>query len=169
MKSIIIRRAEFADIERIMKIIRQGKEQIRRMNSHQWQKGYPGVEHITADIEKGYGYVLHRESCIIAYAAVITDGEPAYNEIKGKWLTDLPYMVVRRLAVADEMKQKGIATFFIQKIEELAKQNGIHSLRGDTSFDNLYMQKILFALDFTCCGEICYDRGKRKAYEKRIG
>jgi GNAT superfamily N-acetyltransferase len=168
--NIIIRKAECTDIERILEIIRQAKEQMRRMNSRQWQDVYPAVEHITGDIDKGYGYVLCGESGVIAYAAVIFDGEPAYKKIQGKWLTDFPYVVVHRLAVAEEMKQKGIATFFMQKIEELGKQNGIRSFRVDTNFDNLYMQKILFALDFTYCGEIYYDPGgKRKAYEKRIG
>ncbi|MDR0231203.1 MAG: GNAT family N-acetyltransferase [Dysgonamonadaceae bacterium] len=167
--NITIRKAKYADVERILEIIRQAKEQMRRMNSRQWQEDYPAEEHITGDIEKGYGYVLCGKTGVIAFAAVIFDGEPAYDKIDGKWLTDFPYVVVHRLAVADEMKQKGIATFFMRKIEELAKQNNIRSFRVDTNFDNLYMQKILFALDFTSCGDIYYDKGKRMVYEKRIG
>lgn len=162
------RKAKQVDAERIWQIILQAKEQMRRMNSRQWQDGYPAIENITSDIEKGYGYVLCEDSDVIAYGAVIFDGEPAYGNIQGKWLTDLPYLVVHRLAVADEVKKQGVATFLMQKIQELGQQKGTGSFRVDTNFDNLYMQKILFALGFTYCGEIYYDKNPRRAYEKII-
>jgi N-acetylglutamate synthase-like GNAT family acetyltransferase len=160
------RKAKQTDIERVWQIILQAKEQLRRMNSRQWQDGYPAIENIENDIVNGYGYVLCGDKGVIAYGAVIFDGESAYNDISGKWLSDLPYAVVHRLAVADEVKNRGMATLFMQKIQELCKQKDIRSFRIDTNFDNLYMQKILFALDFTCCGEIFYDRNQRRAYEK---
>ncbi|GHU79476.1 N-acetyltransferase [Bacteroidia bacterium] len=164
----LFRKAEQGDTERIWQIILQAKEQMRRMNSRQWQDGYPAVENIASDIEKGYGYVLCEDSGVMAYGAVVFDGEPAYGDIHGKWLTDLPYVVVHRLAVADEVKNRGIATFFMQKVQALAKQKGIGSFRVDTNFDNLYMQKMLFTLDFTYCGEVFYDQNQRRAYEKII-
>ncbi|MDR1631681.1 MAG: GNAT family N-acetyltransferase, partial [Dysgonamonadaceae bacterium] len=145
----IFRKAEKTDIERVWQIILQAKEQLRRMNSRQWQDGYPTMGNIENDIANGYGYVLCKDKGVIAYGAVILDGEPAYNNIQGKWLSDLPYVVVHRLAVADEVKNKGMATLFMQKVQELSKQKGVNSFRVDTNFDNLYMQKILFVLDFT--------------------
>jgi len=163
----LFRKAKQPDAERIWQIIMQAKEQMRRMNSRQWQDGYPAVENIANDIENGYGYVLCQEDRVIAYGAVIFDGEPTYNNIQGKWLTDLPYVVLHRLAVADEMKNRGVATAFMQKVMELAKQKGIGSFRIDTNFDNLYMHKMLYALDFTYCGEIFTARNQqRNAYEK---
>jgi N-acetylglutamate synthase-like GNAT family acetyltransferase len=165
---ITFRKAKATDAQRIWQIILQAKEQIRLLNSRQWQDGYPAMENIVADIENGYGYVLCRNRDVIAYGAIIFDGEPAYDNIDGRWLTHLPYVVVHRLAVADEMKNRGIATLFMRKVEELCRQKGIQSFRVDTNFDNVYMQKILFALDFTYCGEIFYDQNPRRAYEKRI-
>jgi N-acetylglutamate synthase-like GNAT family acetyltransferase len=165
---IAFRKAETTDIKRIWEIILQAKEQMRQMNSRQWQEGYPTIENINNDIEREYGYVLCNENGVIAYAAVIFNGEPAYETIQGKWFTAPPYVVVHRLAVADEMKNRGIATLFMQRIEELAHQKGMKSFRVDTNFDNLFMQKILFALDFTYCGEVYYDKNQRRAYEKSI-
>jgi GNAT superfamily N-acetyltransferase len=167
--TITFRKAELTDVERIWQIILQAKEQMRLMNSRQWQDGYPAIENIIGDIENGYGYVLCRESGVIAYGAIIFDGEPAYENIQGKWLTNQPYVVAHRLAVADEVKNRGIATLFMQKTEDLSRKKGLHSFRVDTNFDNLYMQKILFDLDFTYCGEIFYDKNSRRAYEKRLG
>ncbi|KAA6302860.1 MAG: hypothetical protein EZS26_001030 [Candidatus Ordinivivax streblomastigis] len=161
-------KAEKADAERIWQIILQAKAQMRQMNSQQWQDSYPAIENISSDIENGYGYVLSKESSVIAYGAVIFDGEPAYETIQGKWLNNYPYVVVHRLAVADEVKNRGIATMFMREVEKLSKGKGIRSFRVDTNFDNVFMQKILVDLEFTYCGEIFYDKNMRRAYEKRI-
>jgi GNAT superfamily N-acetyltransferase len=163
---LTFRKTEREDIERVWQIILQAKEQLHRMNRRQWQDGYPAVENIANDIANAYGYVLCGNKGVVAYGAVIFDGEPAYNHINGRWLSNLPYAVVHRLAVADEVKNRGMATLFMQKVQELCKQKNIRSFRVDTNFDNLYMQKILSVLDFTYCGEIFYDRNQRKAYEK---
>ncbi len=165
---MLFRKATPADIERIWQIILQAKEQMRLRNSLQWQDGYPAVENIRHDINQAYGYVLCFNNHIIAYAAVTFDGEPAYNTIQGKWLTTPPYVVVHRLAVADEMKKQGIGTYFMQQVEELSRKNNIHSFRVDTNFDNYYMQKILAKLDFHYCGEIKYEHGVRMAYDKTL-
>ncbi|MCL1937571.1 MAG: GNAT family N-acetyltransferase [Candidatus Azobacteroides sp.] len=165
-KAIIFRKAEKEDFERIWQIILEAKEQMRQMNSKQWQESYPARENIAGDIAKEYAYVLCENGEAIAYAAVIFSGEPAYNRIEGKWLTDFPYVVVHRLAVADKKKNQGIATFFMQQIEAFSRQKGMKSFRVDTNFDNVYMQKILCTLEFTYCGEIVYDQGRRRAYEK---
>ncbi len=165
-ETIIFRKAIPADTWRIWQIILQAKEQMRLRGSEQWQNGYPTLENITLDIDNQYGYVLCLNDDVVAYGAVIFDGEPAYVSIEGKWLTDSLYVVVHRLAVADEMKQKGIATLFMQEVEMLSRKNGVFSFRVDTNFDNLYMQKILVKLGFTYCGEITYESGARRAYEK---
>ena len=167
MDGIQLRKAQVSDVERIWQIILQAKEQMRLRNSRQWQDGYPAVENIAGDIANGYGYVLLREEEVIAYAAVIFDGEPVYNSIHGAWLSDYPYVVVHRVAVADEMKRQGIATLFMQKIEELSREKGIRSFRVDTNFDNVFMLKMFVRLGFVYCGEVFYQGvNRRMAYEK---
>ncbi|MDR1764314.1 MAG: GNAT family N-acetyltransferase [Dysgonamonadaceae bacterium] len=167
-EKIIFRKAEKADAERIMEIIAQAKEQMRLRGSRQWQDGYPAMENIRNDIEKGYGFVLEYEAITIAYAAVIFDGEPAYNLIEGRWLSNCPYVVVHRLAVADEMKNRGVATGFMRRIEQYARECGLRSFRIDTNFDNEFMLKMLDRLGFAFCGEVRMRSGLRRAYEKLL-
>ena len=102
------RKAEPADAERIMEIIRQAQAQMRALGSLQWQDGYPARTDIDNDIARGYGYVFEKsdaaeepaaaktpQKCdkgrvsgaVIAYGAVVFDGEPAYGAIDGAWLT----------------------------------------------------------------------------------
>ena len=44
---------------------------------------------------------------MVAYAAIIFGIEPAYNDIKGKWLTNGEYATVHRVAVSETLKGKG--------------------------------------------------------------
>jgi len=166
-ESIIFRKATLEDIDPIWQIILQAKERMRLRGSRQWQSGYPAIENIISDVEKGYGYVLCSCNCVIAYAAVIFDGEQAYDSIKGNWLSDQAYVVVHRLAVADKMTQQGIATLFFEKVEELSRNNKIFSFRVDTNFDNQYLLKILEKSGFDYCGDVFYEKsGVRMAFEK---
>lgn len=161
------RKATNGDADRIWEIIQQAQVQMRRLNSKQWQNGYPAPANIASDIEQGYGYVLSCEGRVIAYGAVIFDGEPAYEKLDGKWLSDAPYVMVHRLAVADEAKQRGIAIEFMHRVEELSRSKGIKSFRVDTNFDNYYMLKVLAKLGFVYCGEVVY-RDPRQAFEKLL-
>ena len=142
---------------------------MRSLNSTQWSDDYPTFETILGDIAKGYGYVLRNdERQTIAYGAVAFNGEPAYASIDGEWPDDLPYVVVHRLAVADEAKRRGIAAIFMRETEKLSLRRGVRSFRVDTNFDNIYMQKVLAKSGFVYCGEVAYERGPRMAYAKTI-
>ncbi len=154
-----------------MEIIRQAQAQMRARGSAQWQDGYPALPDIEADIACGRGIaaVATKEMRIVAYAAVAYDGEPAYDCIEGRWLTDGPYVVVHRLAVADEAKGRGTATALLRHAETEARGKGMRSFRIDTAHDNQYMLRMLRTLEFTYCGRVRYRSGERLAYEKPLG
>lgn len=166
--SFTFRPATAADNARIWEIVQQAKAQMHREKRQQWDESYPTPEHIANDIGNGYGYVLCDGEHIIAYGAIAFDGEPTYRTIRGEWLSDLPYVVVHRLAVADEAKGRGVATVFMQEVEKLCSEKGVRSFKVDTNFDNLGMQKILERRGFTYCGEISYQGASRRAYEKLL-
>lgn len=155
-----------ADHPRIWEIIQQAKAQMYREHKQQWSEAYPAPANITSDIQNGYGYVLCSNNRAIAYCAAVFDGEPAYLNIRGKWLSEQPYVVVHRLAVADEAKRQGIAAKLMLEVETLSIQKGVYSFKVDTNFDNFYMQKLLSKLGFSQCGEVQYQQGARIAYEK---
>lgn len=160
--------AEKNDLTRIMEIIGQAKNQMYREGKRQWDDSYPARQHIAADIDAGNGYVLFLSGRVIAYGAIVFSGEPAYTSIQGRWLSDRQFVVLHRLAVADEVKRQGIATRFMEEAENLSRAKGFHSSRIDTNCDNVYMQRILEKRNFIYCGEIFYERGSRMAYEKLI-
>lgn len=163
------RKAEEADLERIWVIIGQAKAQMRQLGSHQWDEHYPTFETIQQDIETGNGYVFCKGNTVVAYGVISFDGEPVYNDIDGQWTNELPYMIVHRLAVADEMKRQGMAKRFMLEAEEVSRQKGIYNFRVDTNYDNEYMLHLIDSLGFQYTGEVRY-RGNniRKAFEKCI-
>ena len=157
------------DLERICTIIRQAQAQMRLRGSRQWQNGYPAAAHITDDIDRGYGHVLCTHTgLVVAYGAVVFDGEPAYDAIDGQWLTDEPYVLVHRIAVADGERGRGVAAEFLHRVETLAQERGVKAFRIDTNFDNQTMLRLLERTGFTYCGKVVYRSGERLAYEKRI-
>lgn len=123
---MILRKAVFSELPFIWEILQQAIEQRRLSGSDQWQDGYPNQQVVTDDITNGH-----------AYAAIIFDTEPAYTDIKGNWLTNDDYVVVHRVATANAVKGKGVATHLFMLIENLCVQQKVYSIKVDTNFDNI--------------------------------
>jgi len=163
---MILRKAQTSEAIDIWNILQQAIEQRRKEGSDQWQNGYPNEQTVHDDISKGYAYVLANNDVIIAYAAIIFDKEPAYENIEGHWLTHGDYVVVHRVATSEAVKGKGIATQLFEMLETLCFEKKVFSIKVDTNFDNVPMMKILNRLQYTYCGEIFFSGAMRKAYEK---
>ncbi|AYO57745.1 GNAT family N-acetyltransferase [Chryseobacterium sp. 6424] len=162
----IYRKANMADRDQIWEILRQGIERRKKEGSRQWQDGYPNIDSVTDDINKGFGYVIEVSSRIAVYAAVIHETEPAYENIEGKWLSDDDYMVVHRVAVADEFAGQGLASLIFDEIEKQVQQQQIPSIKVDTNYDNAAMLRIFEKRDYQYCGEVYFRGSARKAFQK---
>jgi GNAT superfamily N-acetyltransferase len=164
-----LRLANLSELDTIWEILQDAIAQRKRDGSQQWQQGYPNLETVTKDIQDGYGYVVVENEEVVAYAAIIFGVEPNYAEIKGKWLSEGDYTVVHRVATAEAVKGKGVATQLFVLIEELSRSKGIFSIKVDTNFDNQPMLRILEKLSYTNCGEIFFGGATRMAFEKLLG
>lgn len=165
----VLHPAEMPDRHDIWEIIHQAIIRRKLDGSTQWQDGYPNMETIEKDIRDQQGYVLRHEDRIIAYAALIYNDEPAYDQIEGNWLSEFPFLVIHRVAVSDQMAGKGIATLLLRKIESYAHQKQIPSIRADTNFDNYAMLKVLEKSGYQYCGKVLIRGDERLAFEKLIG
>lgn len=161
------RQAVTEDSNTIWNILLGAKERRRKEGSLQWQDGYPNPETVANDIDKGFGYVLEDgNNNVIAYAALIPNYEPAYEDIEGQWLTNGDFLVVHRVAISEDFLGKGMATLVMKKIENYAVTHKIPSIKVDTNFDNAPMLKILEKLEYQYCGEVHFRGAARKAFEK---
>lgn len=162
------RKATASDIPQIWKIMQQAIVRRKNDGSQQWQDGYPNETVIELDITKGIGYVITDDTTIAVYAAILFNDEPAYEQLKGTWLTTDDFAVVHRVAVSDDYLGKGLAQKMFLFTEDVAKTNNIFSIKVDTNFDNFPMLKILEKLGYTYCGEVFFRGSARKAFEKVV-
>lgn len=165
---MLLRKAKESEIAHIWKIVEGAIERRRLDGSEQWQNGYPDLRTIQSDFENGFGYVVDRDDDVVGYGAIIFDDEPAYNDIKGKWLSSGSYVVVHRLTVSSNAIGKGVAKFFLNALESLAIGNQVHSTKVDTNFDNVAMLHILNKLGYTYCCEVLFSGSYRMAFEKML-
>ncbi len=163
-----LRKATLSELQVVWAILRQAIQQRKQDGSEQWQNGYPNEQTVLEDITDGSAYVLVDNDLIVAYAAIIFGIEPAYTDIKGKWLTNDDYVVVHRVATSNEVKGKGIATQLFKLIEDLCAAQNTYSIKVDTNFDNVPIIRILDRLNYTYCGEIFFGGASRLAYEKKL-
>lgn len=160
--------ANNSDIPLIWEILQKAIIRRKLDGSDQWQDGYPNPEVIKDDIEKGVGFVLTEEDVIIGYSAVLINDEPAYAKIEGKWLSNEDFVVLHRVAIADQHLGKGLAKRILAFIEDLALSHDIYSVKADTNYDNLAMMKTFENSGYTYCGEVYFRGSPRKAYEKLL-
>lgn len=161
-----IRQAFPNEIGAIMTVIESARIALAEAGSSQWQgaDGYLTEEIIFDDVLKGQAYVGIIDGQIVSYAAVVTDGEPAYEKIyDGDWKHhNNRYVTFHRIAVLREFTgQKNAQTF----IQGLIEGTDAHDFRCDTHEKNLVMQHILEKLGYVYCGKVPID-GERLAYQK---
>ena len=162
------RKANNNDVAGIMEIISAAVDRMLSEGKCQWSKTYPQTEHVLADIERGYAYVLESDGRVVAYGAVVFTGEPAYNDLEGEWLTDGDYVVVHRMAVAIDSQRRGVGLEYLGNVCRLAASQGVWAFRIDTNFDNERMMGLLKKAGFEFTGLVHYPQGERRAYEKIV-
>ena len=157
-----IRPAAEADIPAILDVMAAAKGIMRASgNAHQWAEGYPGPEHIRADIARDGAFVLEEAGAVAGYFAFLASPEPTYAKIyKGTWLDDtLPYHVIHRMASYPDVHHifSDIMDFCLA-IDR--------NIRIDTHRDNTIMQHNIVKHGFGYCGIIYLASGdERLAYQ----
>ncbi len=157
-----IRKTAEADLAQIAKIYENAKRFMRETgNPNQWNSDRPNMLSAREDMENGVGYVAEENGEILAVFMFSQDPDPTYAKIYGgAWLSDAPYGVIHRIAVARQ--GQGIIG---KCIDECFKR--CQNLRIDTHRDNAPMQRALLKRGFKYCGIIYLANGdERLAYQK---
>ena len=160
----MIRRATYDDVPVLMDVFRKARGIMRSSgNMNQWNDGYPSEEVVRKDIDNGHCVVLCEEGEVVATMAFIPGPDPTYAEIyDGGWLSDAPYHVIHRIAVAEPGHNAAKAL-----LDWGFGQAG--SIRIDTHKDNVIMHHVLSKYGFTHCGVILLANGDpREAYQKDL-
>ena len=149
------------DLDNVLNIYQTAREyMIRNGNDNQWGNIHPPKELIIDDIKQNKSHVCIKDKNIAAVFYFNIEEEPTYAKIDGKWLNDLPYGVIHRIARAKDYK--GVGTFCINWC-----YNQCNNIRIDTHKDNKPMLKLLDKLGFIYCGIIWLkNKNERLAFQK---
>ncbi|MCI8367345.1 MAG: GNAT family N-acetyltransferase [Eggerthellaceae bacterium] len=147
------------EIDRVMEILTDGREALAELGIDQWQQGYPHREAIEADVAWGESYVAEQDGRLLGTCMVTFRGDPNYDEIDGKWLTESVaseprYAAIHRVAVAADARGLGVAKFLMASAEALARETDCESVRVDTHPGNFPMRNLALRCGFEKCGVI---------------
>lgn len=164
---IDFRTALLKDYDDCWNVIDQARQQMIESGRHQWTPDYPSRQNILDDINNGNAYVVTVDGKIAVYGAVILNGEPAYDYLDGKWITNGNYYVVHRFACLPQLQREGFAQIFLKKLSSTCQVEKVPSIKVDTNYDNFPMIHLLSIMGYCYCGIITYGtRGKRLAFER---
>ena len=135
------------ELERVMKIIEDGREFLKEQGVNQWQHGSPSRDEIINDINEGISYVYEKSGEIVA-TAMLTTFDADYENSPTFWSRNSSYLAIHRLAAAKKFRHQGITREFMQAICFFAKSQNIKFLRIDTHLDNEIMRKFLSRFGF---------------------
>jgi GNAT superfamily N-acetyltransferase len=168
------RQTEEADLPRIMEIVGDARESLRRHGVDQWQGPYPTEDIFLADIAHGESCVILHGAETAAFFTLSTRPEPAYDDIRdGKWTAGAGWCVLHRCAVAKAYRGSGMAEAMLRFVEERARSLGCRSIRVDTHRKNKPMQRMLRDAGYRYRGNITIDSEPghdpgRQCYEKLL-
>ena len=78
---MIFRKTVIDDLKIVMKIIEDGKNQLKKLGINQWQNGYPNEKDILKDIENNESYVVEISGQIVGTAVISFKKEKNYEKI----------------------------------------------------------------------------------------
>jgi len=158
--------AKTHELDLCIAILREGRAFQQEQGFTQWTDDYPTPALIEQDIREQQGYLFKIDGEAAGYMYLSFDGDPTYPSIEGKWLSDIPYIVVHRIALSRRFAGRGLSTAAFGEIQKLCEEKGLHSIRIDTDKKNHRMQHVLEKNGFTFCGYVLFDGDKKWAYEK---
>lgn len=162
----LLKLAQPKDVSKCYGIIKSAKEFQKEQGFIQWTDDYPNEATIQNDIQTKKGYIITEDNEIAGYMCIDFSGEPAYENIEGKWDTEQPYAVIHRMAFSEKYRGKGLSHIALSLIESLCLSKEVKSIRVDTDFQNKRMQYVLEKGGFSNCGVIVFQGSGKLAYEK---
>ena len=164
------RRARIDEIDEIMEAVEDSRAILKEQGNGQWQDGYPCREDFERDIRncRLFAVVDRENPSVLVGVAAFTYYEEDYDHLyEGAWHSDLPYMVMHRVALKAAYRGQGYGKDLFEAFIQQAKKEGYRSLRIDTHEGNDVMRHLISRAGFEYCGKAILPPNKdRMVFEK---
>lgn len=153
-----IEKAKLSDYERIIDILKDGRNQLAEKGIDQWQGDYPNPQHVKEDVKNGFAYLVHSDDDeTVGTFTILPAPDHAYDELDGDWLLDTDkYLTIHRVAIHSDHAGQGYASKLFKAVIDHVKnhRDDIDSLRIDTHEDNHAMQHLITKSGFKRVGTL---------------
>lgn len=153
-----IHKATMDDLDTLVEILKDGRNQLAERGVDQWQGDYPNVSHVKEDIEQGVAYLVKSDNDeTVGALAIINAPDHFYDQIDGHWLIETDdYVTIHRVAIHSQHAGKGYASqLFINVIKYLKiHRPKLKSIRLSTNENNLAMQRVITKNGFRKVGTL---------------
>lgn len=160
--------AKLTDVDAIMEIISLTVDEMKSYNNTQWDENYPQAKDFEKDIEQGDLYLDIENDEVKGFICVNYIEPDEYKDLK--WSSNEKCMVIHRMAVSPNFRNKGVGTKLMKCAEALAIENGVKYLKTDTYSINEKMNSLFKKFNYELIGEMSF-LGKEKpfyCYEKML-
>lgn len=151
-------KAKLSDYDRVMAILKDGRDQLAEKGIDQWQGDYPNPQHVKEDVQHGYAYLVHSDDHqTVGTFTILPAPDHAYDELDGQWLTETDkYLTIHRVAIHSAHAGRGYASRLFEAVIDHVKNHHpeIESLRIDTHEDNQAMQHLITKSGFKRVGTL---------------
>lgn len=143
-----------ADFEAVAQLYR---EVVRHLESHinypKWSITHPSRQYIRDSIAHERQYLCTVDGT--AAGAFVLSADPEGDYAAGDWSVPLhegEFLVVHALAVSPEFSRRGIGTFMVEQILQIARRQGFRAVRLDVVPDNVPAARLYESAGFTYAG-----------------
>ena len=137
---MMIRKAEYKDLETLDLLSVRVIEAMHKDGIFQWQLSYPRKGHFQADIDSENLYVYESNGTIVGVMALYEENDPPYRSIT--WLRNHS-MVIHRILVDPHHQHQRVAHNLLYFALEQCRFNKYDSLKIDTHPSNYKMRHFL--------------------------
>ena len=148
-----VEKALLSDINELMACYELARNRmINEGNLTQWDNKVVFEKEIEEYINRNLLYKVLSNDEIVGCFAYILTGDNAYSIIKGNWLNNSKYVTIHK--IMSKYNNKGIGSFMIDIVKNMAINDGIYNIKIDTHKNNISMNKFLINKGFKLCGLI---------------
>ncbi|WP_060874473.1 GNAT family N-acetyltransferase [Myroides odoratus] len=162
----MIRQIAASDMNEIVKVLRQVKQDMYSKGIDQWDEHYPNEKTIQEDLDKKQAYIYSENGEVLAYMVINQEYDIEYNDLN--WSTSTPFIVIHRLFVKPTAQGKGISSQMIQYVEQYAIENNYASIRFDAYALNNTANAVYLKKGYTLVGTVQFRKGVFNCYEKGL-
>ena len=164
-----IERADISDLDEIFAIYQTCVKKLDAEDILQWDEHYPSLTLLQQDIETGELFKYVVDSRIAASCVLTGKQDKEYETVKWQY-ADSKVLVIKRLAVEPDLRNRRIATELMTFAEGYAAEDGYTTIRLECYASNQEALNFFANRGHQKAGEVFYPRRilPFKCFEKKL-